>query len=330
MPTGDESCGCPALDGRLDPACGCYEEGMAQGKKQLEMELEAWSPRTHPPGCGCLPCRLSRSWAEGLYAQGVVDIEQAKRNLGRILQDLPESDKQDLSESDKQDLRRNLSVLLRINIINFVKTPGSRRVTYVLYTRQGAIAIGPTSSLTSQKKCMDRILETTGVVVPVVSREVSRQCIDGLMLISERAPAGDAGHSAQDITVETRTWLHDYITDRGVRDEEESEKAARDWANAADTGSPLMKNGLVRIFLWDFRKWLEVNRGKNLKPRALGKPRLGRVGPRAGSVNVRIGETRTTRSVWVLPETFQPPQPDDEGQPGSRGGEFGHQYYNDG
>ena len=330
MPTGDESCGCPALDGRLNPACGCYEEGMAQGKKQLEMELEAWSPRTHPPGCGCLPCRLSRSWAEGLYAQGVVDIEQAKRNLGRILQDLPESDKQNLSESDKQDLRRNLSVLLRINIINFVKTPGSRRVTYVLYTQQGAIAIGPTSSLTSQKKCMDRILETTGVVVPVVSREVWRQCIDGLMLISEKASAGDAGHSAQDITVETRTWLHDYITDRGVRDEEDSEKAARDWANAADTGSPLMKKGLVQIFLWDFRKWLEVNRGKNLKPHSLGKPRLGRVGARAGSVNVRIGEKRTTRSVWVLPETFQPPQPDDEGQPGSRGGEFGHQYYNDG
>ena len=33
MLTGDESCGCLTLDGHLDPTCGCYEEGMAQGKK---------------------------------------------------------------------------------------------------------------------------------------------------------------------------------------------------------------------------------------------------------------------------------------------------------
>ena len=33
MLTGDESCGCLTLDGHLDPTCGCYEEGMAQGKE---------------------------------------------------------------------------------------------------------------------------------------------------------------------------------------------------------------------------------------------------------------------------------------------------------
>ena len=119
------------------------------------------------------------------------------------------------SESDKQNLRLNLSALLGTSIINFVETPGSRQPTYVLSTQQGDITIGPTSSLTSQKKCMDRILETTGVVVPVVSRVVWRQCIQGLMLICEKVPVGDASHSAQEIKVETRTWLHDYITDRG-------------------------------------------------------------------------------------------------------------------
>ena len=196
MLTGDESCGCLTLNGHLDPTCGCYEEGMAQGKKQLEMELEAWSPGTHPPGCDCLPCRLSRSWAEGRSAQGVVNIEQAQRNLGRILQH-PSGILQHPSESDKQNLRRNLSVLLRMNIINFVETPGSRQPTYVLSTQQGDITIGPTSSLTIQKKCMDRILETTGVVVPVVSRVVWRQCIQGLMLICEKVPVGSTWASAK-------------------------------------------------------------------------------------------------------------------------------------
>ena len=298
MLTGDESCGCLTLDGHLDPTCGCYEEGMAQGKKQLEMELEAWSPGTHPPGCDCLSCRLSRSWAEGRSAQGVVNMEQAQRNLGRILQHQ--------SESAKQNLRLNLSALLGTSIINFVETPGSRQPTYVLSTQQGDITIGPPSSLTSQKKCMDRILETTGVVVPVVSRVVWRQCIQGLMLICEKVPVGDASHSAQEIKVETRTWLHDYITDRGVREEEEWEKVARGWANAADRGSPFMKEGLIRIFLEDFGKWLEVNRGEHLESRALGKPRLGQVGAEAKKINVGIGEGRTTKSVWVLPEIFQP------------------------
>ena len=305
MLTGDESCGCLTLDGHLDPTCGCYEEGMAQGKKQLEMELEAWSPGTHPPGCDCLPCWLSRSWAEGRSAQGVVNIEQAQRNLGRILQHqsgiLPHP-----SESDKQNLRLNLSALFGTSIIKFVKNPGGRRPTYVLSTQQGDITIGPTSSLTSQKKCMDRILETTGVVVPVVSRAVWQQCLQGLMLIREKVPVGDASHSVQEIEVETRTWVHDYITDRGVREEEEWEKVARGWANAADRGSPFMKEGLIRIFLEDFGKWLEVNRGENLESRALGKPRLGQVGAEAKKTNVGIGEGRTTKSVWVLPEIFQP------------------------
>ena len=306
MLTGDESCGCLTLDGHLDPTCGCYEEGIAQGKKQLEMELEAWSPGTHPPGCECLPCRLSRSWAEGRSAQGVVNIEQAQRNLGRILQH-PSGILQHPSESDKQNLRLNLSVLLQMNIINFVETPGGRQPTYVLSTQQGDITIGPISSLTSQKKSLDRILETTGVVVPVVSRAVWRQCLQGLMLICEKVPVGDAIRSAQEIKVETRTWLHDYITYRGVREEEEWEKVARGWANAADRGSPFMKEGLIRIFLEDFGKWLEVNRGKNLKSRALGKPRLGQVGAEAKKTNVGIGEGRTTKSVWVLPEIFLGP-----------------------
>ena len=323
MLSGDESCGRLTLDGHLDPTCGCYKEGMAQGKQQLKMDLEAWSPGTHPPGCYCLPCWLSPSWAEGRSAQGVVNIEQAQRNLGRILQHqsgiLPHP-----SESDKQNLRLNLSALFGTSIIKFVKNPGGRRPTYVLSTQQGDITIGPTSSLTSQKKCMDRILETTGVVVPVVSRAVWQQCLQGLMLIREKVPVGDASHSVQEIEVETRTWVHDYITDRGVREEEEWEKVARGWANAADRSSPFMKDGLICIFLEDFRKWLEVNRGENLKSRALGKPRLGQVGAKAKNINVGIGEARTTKRVWVLPATFQPPQPDDEDQPGSRGGEFDH------
>ena len=64
MLTGEEHCGRLTLDGHLDPTCGCFEEGYALGKKKLEMELESWKPGTHLPGCGCLPCRLFRSWVD--------------------------------------------------------------------------------------------------------------------------------------------------------------------------------------------------------------------------------------------------------------------------
>ena len=39
-------------------------EGYVQGKKKLEMELESWRPGIHLPECGCLPCRLFRSWED--------------------------------------------------------------------------------------------------------------------------------------------------------------------------------------------------------------------------------------------------------------------------
>lgn len=56
----EETCGRLTLDGHLPPTCSCYEEGYGQGKKALELEIEAWTPDGHFDGFGCLPCRFVR------------------------------------------------------------------------------------------------------------------------------------------------------------------------------------------------------------------------------------------------------------------------------
>ena len=57
-----------------------------------------------------------------------------------------------------------------------------------------------------------------------------------------------------------------------------------------------------------------MKQGKDLDSRVLRQ-----VGAERTLVNARIERVRTTRSVWVLPEEFQPPQRDEENQPGEPG-----------
>lgn len=280
MLTGDGSCGRLTLDGHLDPTCGCYEAGYTQGREKLELELEAWKPRIHEPGCECLPCRL----------YGLADMEEAERNLRRIL---PHP-----LDIDKQDLKNTLSVLLGLKVRKFVEVPGGRRSTYVLHTEGGGITFRTIDRLNSLTNSRNRIAEITGVMVPVVSPQVWHQCVRGLMLLREKET--------------TTTWLHDYLTDRGVQDEEE-------WEKAAQVRLPFLRQAHICISLEDFGKWLAVNRGIKIRSSALGKPQLGRLGAKSQPLNVYIEGTRTTRNVWILPDTFQPPQRDDEDDPGEPG-----------
>ena len=56
-------------------------------------------------------------------------------------------------------------------------------------------------------------------------------------------------------------------------------------------------------------KWLDVTHAKKIDTHTLGDlMRNLNVLPKR--VNVRIAGVRTTRSVWILPEEFEPPQED--------------------
>ena len=94
-----------------------------------------------------------------------------------------------------------------------------------------------------------------------------------------------------------QTYRAKIRVERYVRDEEE-------WEKAVQTRYPFLRGGLIHIFLEDLSKWLDVNRSKNLDSHALGRwMRL--TGAEPDKVNIRIGGSRTSRSVWMLPEYWR-------------------------
>ena len=149
------------------------------------------------------------------------------------------------------------------------------------------------------------------------SAEVWGRYAQAILRLCEDVGAGDPIDPERE---ETRYWLDGYLIERYVRDEKEWEEVARDWDNAAQRQVPFLKRGLIRIFREDFIEWLGKKLDKRLGLHERGR-RLRLVEAEPGRVNVHVEDCRTrrtrrtSRSVWKLPDTFQPPQRDVE-EPG--------------
>ena len=206
------------------------------------------------------------------------------------------------SEDEQKLLRGCLAVLLGVDIHRVVKDVGGRGPVYHLYTEQGNVTLGTIQLVTSWKRCTDRIADTLGVMASVDSSVVWRQCVQALLRICEEVTVGDPSHLDEGTAAETHSWVDDYLTDRGVRSEDE-------WEKAAQRRFPFIIEDRIRIFLNDFGKWLDGTLNKKLDNHALGQ-RLRRIGADPGQVHIRVGGARTTRSIWILPDVFQPPQQD--------------------
>ncbi len=169
-----------------------------------------------------------------------------------------------------------------------------------MYTLQGNITIGAIDRIYSQSKFREMVGAATNIVIPKVAGAAWEKRIQAILRLAEDVDVGDASHPVQ----ETRTWIMDYLIERYVRDEEEREKAAL-------VRYPYMKDGLIRIFLEDFSKWLDVNFGKKLDSHELAR-KMRRIGGEPDHINLTIGGARTSRNCWKLPDSFHPPQRDQE------------------
>ena len=196
-------------------------------------------------------------------------------------------------EDGEDTLKDPLAVLLGVNINRILKFQGDPPV-YRMDTGRGLITLGTIGETYRQATFRKAVRAAANVVIPKVSGPVWRDLVQAIQRRCEDVGAGDPSHPAQ----ETRTWLRRYLACRGVTGEEE-------WQNAARLGFPFLRGGQILIFLRDLRGWLEVKQGRDLDPRVLRQ-----VGAERKLVNVRTGKARTTRSVWVLPEEFQPPRRD--------------------
>ena len=199
-----------------------------------------------------------------------------------------------LRPEDEEDVLQDiLDTLLGVDIIRVVKDRGDKPV-YCMHTEQGAITLRTIGHVTSRKRCTDRIAEVTGVVVPVVSPEVWGRYAQAILRLCEGVGPNDP------IQEETRSWLDGYLIECYAQVKEE-------WEKAALRGGPFLKGGLVHISLKHFRKWLRKKPGKSPVPPPL-KERMLMVKAEHKNVYMMKDEGgRTTRSVWILPDTFHPP-----------------------
>ena len=153
-------------------------------------------------------------------------------------------------EDQSEVLKANLKTLFRVDIIRIVKYIGDPPI-YYMYTKQGDITLGEISSITSQAAFRNMLAMTTGVWITAVSLKAWDKRVQALLLACEEIDVGDASHLAQ----ETNAWLEEYLLKKPPREEDQ-------WLKAAEAKQPFILNGKVHIFLYDFRKWLELNTGE--------------------------------------------------------------------
>ena len=192
-------------------------------------------------------------------------------------------------EDQSEVLKANLKTLFRVDIIRIVKYIGDPPI-YYMYTKQGDITLGEIGSITSQTKFQNLVAAATDVWIPAVSRKAWDQRIQAILLVCEPIDVGDASHLAQ----ETNAWLEEYLLEEPPREEDE-------WLKAAEAEQPFILHGKVHIILDDFRKWLELNTGEQATSHTLWR-RLRQCQARTEKINVKPGNSWTSRTTWQLSE----------------------------
>ena len=214
-------------------------------------------------------------------AREPIEIAQAEEQLNEALAQPP--------EDQPEVLKETLETLFRVDIIRIVKYAGDPPV-YYMYTKQGDITLGEINRITSQIAFRNMVATITGVWISAVSKKAWDQRVQALLLACEEIDVGDASHPAQ----ETNAWLEEYLLEKPPREEDE-------WEKAAEAKQPFILHGKAHIFLDDFRKWLDLNIGEQVTSHALGR-RLKQCQARTEKINVRVGNSRTTRTTWQLPK----------------------------
>ena len=220
-------------------------------------------------------------------------------------------------ENSEEALRDVLTVLLGIDIIQGVRDGGDKP-RYHLHTEQGNVELGPMANVTGRKRCTDRIGDITKVVPPFVSLAQWRNYAQAIVSLCSKNEAVGDGRASDEKAQQSSsmlTTLTAYLADRGVRDGMRCE--------SEDESYQPFVNGKKRcITTHDLAAWLGINRGEQPDKEYLWR-QLKLVGAESGTENIYIGVGRTSRGVWILPEDFQPPQPQDEpgGDEGDEQGE---------
>ena len=205
------------------------------------------------------------------------------------------------SESGNRDeLRASLSKHLGIEIVS-IKKYLSEPSTYVLKTTGGRVDLGGVPGLIEQKHFRRHVADATGRMIPTFpgARAAKKpgslppwhDIAQGLLDLCEIVEVGPDGT----VSGELRSFLVDYL--RTTVFEQKME-------DAAVSRKPVIYEGKPAIFLKEFIFWLTQKHGFRPAGKNMAAT-LRKYGARYETARVVIDNRKTTRSLWVLPETHE-------------------------
>jgi len=193
------------------------------------------------------------------------------------------------AQRGRKELLDHLSTMLNIQITRLVRYT-SDPPTYRMETTVDSVMLGDSGVVLSQQKMRARIASATKIVIP---RFKGPKWDELAQAIFAACDDEDTGIESTDEGM-AYSWLTEYLADLPVVDD-------RNVAAATQTPYRDPEDERVRIFGPMFRKWLWLSRGDRV-----GAGRMGEIlrafGCEHAVVNVTVDDSRTTRSVWLVPK----------------------------
>ena len=191
---------------------------------------------------------------------------------------------QDLG-SMKAAALRQLSDLLGVNVIRFIRHPGGRKVLFRMVLDEGSILLGGPEVLQSRILMERRTIALAKKLIKKHKRGWDKIAT----LILGVCEDDHTGHEADELTL-TTSWVEDYLTIQSIADNVD---------DGVKTQSPFRDEaGVIWFFGPAFRDWLRVNRNKKLTANEMGAAlRASGFSPKAYPVTI-LGNP-TTRSAWA-------------------------------
>ena len=214
-------------------------------------------------------------------------IEKAREPLQ---QDQAQARLEQVLEGNAEDRRDMLLKILatmfgveEIRVKRFLGDPH----TYRIESSAGDVTLGGIDNITNQRKFRNHVADATGVWVRGVKKEVWERRIVALLAACEDVDTGEASHRNDQL----HEWAVSYLDGRTVHPESKDAFAA---------GEPFLKDGYTHIRLDSLKTWLIFSKGERLSTPELGR-RLHLYGATTDVVSGVVGDRRTTRLYWVLP-----------------------------
>jgi len=200
-----------------------------------------------------------------------------------------EEDREDW-ESKREEYCEHLSNLLNIHIQRIVKYTADEPI-YRLETARGSIMLGEVRNLISQTYLRRKIAAAAGVYIPKFKSSKWDSIAQALLDATEAVDIGDESTDEGMI----RMWLYQYLSEHPPAEGLDEETVLAQ--------SPYEKDGRTYIFGTGLRDWLKRAQNERIAPKTLGAM-LRLIDAVPDKEHIRVEDTPTSRSVWMLPAEF--------------------------